>query len=179
MSAEPGAARTSHHDAPHASSSWAGFAHGLPETADYSSYAHAPAPVSMSTWPANSLELSRINTTGASAWKSYPTTAAGTRSISYGDEAYAATSPTRPYDRGDVVAADGSLSAGAATPHSAYGGGGAWGQSYHPYPAKPHEQDYGGWYGAEQGGPQHSPEAHVSSAAEDPSHVGSMYYGGR
>ncbi|XXG98333.1 Cell surface superoxide dismutase [Cu-Zn] 4 [Hypoxylon texense] len=180
MSAEAGAARTSHHEAPppHASSSWTGFAHGVPETtADYSPYAHAhaPAPVSMSAWPAGSLELSRIDTTAASAWKtSYPTAAAA-RSISYGDEAaYATTSPTRPYGRADVVA-DGSLSAGAA-PHPAYGGGGAWGQqSYHPYSAKPHEQEYGGWYGADQ----HSPEAHVSSATEDP-HAGGMYnYGGR
>ncbi|KAI1775159.1 hypothetical protein F4818DRAFT_452068 [Hypoxylon cercidicola] len=171
MSAEAGATRTSH-DAH--GGSWAGFAHSLPETADYSS-SYAPAPQTASAWgPANSLELGRINTAGnGGAWKAYPTT---TRSISYSDDQYAASpsSPTRPYD--------GSLSAGAATPHPTYGGaaGGGWAQTY-PYATttKPHEHDYGAWYGADQG-PQHSPEAHVSSvAAEDPSQAGAMYYGAR
>ncbi|KAI1761006.1 hypothetical protein GGR53DRAFT_48450 [Hypoxylon sp. FL1150] len=163
--AEAGASRTSsssHHDA---HGSWSGYS----ETADYPSY---PPPSSMSTWPAHSLELSRINT---GAYRTYPT-AAVTRSLSYSDDPsghYASPSPTRAaYTRHAPPLAtddDGSLSAAGAAPHPAYGGS-AWGQ--------PYSYASGAWYGDQ--GQQHSPEAHVSSAgAEDPSHPSGMYYGGR
>lgn len=164
MSAETGAAARTPHDA-HAGP-WTSYSHGLPETAaaaDYSSYT-THAPPQPPTWPANPLELSRINTS-AGAWRTYP---AATRSLSYSDDPYGGTSSssptTRAYTRHAPLATDdgSSLSAGAA----AYGSGGTWAQPSYSYSS-------GAWYGGEQ----HSPEAHVSSAgAEDPSH---LYYSGR
>ncbi|KAL7627795.1 hypothetical protein AAE478_001990 [Parahypoxylon ruwenzoriense] len=167
-------------------SPWPNFSHGLPDTPDYSPYSpHAPA--SSSTWPGAPLEtLSRIDANArlSSPWKLHP---AVTRSMSYnGDQSGQFPPPsTRPYDRAQLSMApqvkiepvpgmalnahNGSLSAGAE-PHSTYG---AWHQ---PYQYTKANGDYGGWYG-EPG--EHQPEAHVSSASEDPSQAGGMYYGGR
>ncbi|KAI1379446.1 hypothetical protein F4677DRAFT_464753 [Hypoxylon crocopeplum] len=153
--------------------SWTNFAHGLPETSELSSYtSHAP-PSSLSTWPANSLGLSRIdtNTRLDDTWKSYAST---TRSMSYSDEHYVSPS-ARSYDRAHAtpetsLGSQGSLSAGAGH-HPTYG---TWPQPYQY--AKPGE-DYAGWYDDHEG---HHPGAHVSSTAEDPSQAGgAMYYGGR
>lgn len=158
---------------------WTSFPHGLPEAADFSYSAHAPS-APMSTWPANSLGLSRIDTHTRldDAWKAYPS---ATRSMSYGEDQSGqfSSSSTRQYDRAhpplatnapeSSLGAQGSLSAGAV-PHTAYS---TWPQPYQY--AKPAE-DYGGWYGDQA---HHSPEAHISSTAADPSQAGGMYYSGR
>ncbi|KAI1134382.1 hypothetical protein F5Y05DRAFT_406536 [Hypoxylon sp. FL0543] len=154
------------------SAPWTSFSHGMPETPDVSYTPHAP--VSLSAWPATPLGLSRIdtNTRLDDEWKPNPP---GTRSMSYSDEqsGHFASTPTRSYERVHVpeahLSAQGSLSAGAV-PYQTYN---AWQQSYQY--VKP-EDSYEEWYA----GHEHYPsDAHFSSAGEDPSQAGGMYYGGR
>ncbi|KAI0830963.1 hypothetical protein F5Y06DRAFT_290548 [Hypoxylon sp. FL0890] len=153
--------------------SWTSYSQGMVETPDLSSYT-AHVPVSLSTWPATSLGLSRIdtNTRLDDAWKPYPQ---GTRSMSYSDDqsGHFASAPTRPYERVQVpeahLSAQGSLSAGAV-PHPAYN---AWQQSYQYAKAN---DGYEEWY---EGHEHHPPNTHLSTVGEDPSQAGSMYYGGR
>ncbi|KAI1416823.1 hypothetical protein F5Y13DRAFT_204182 [Hypoxylon sp. FL1857] len=149
-----------------ANASWASYPHGMPETPDLSSYASNAPPVSLSTWPATSLGLSRIDTNSRldDAWKPYPP---GTRSMSYSDDPSGqfSSASTRPYERVQVaeahLSAQGSLSAGAV-PHPTYN---VWQQSYQY--AKPND-DYEGWYEDHE---HHAPTVHLS-AGEDPSQAG-------
>lgn len=154
---------------------WTSFPHGVPETTGFSQYtSHATTP-SLSTWPANSLGINRMNTDDT--WHPYPS---GARSMSFNSHQSEQfdSSSTRPYDRVQSpiatnimpeasLAAQGSLSAGA-TPHLAYD---VWQQQYEY--SRPNE-DYDGWYENRD----HPAGAHVSSS-EDPSQIGGVYYSQR
>ncbi|OTB06442.1 hypothetical protein M426DRAFT_20897 [Hypoxylon sp. CI-4A] len=151
---------------------WTNFSHGLSETSEISPYAAQQIP----TWPANAINMSRIDSSHADAWRQYPS---GSRSISFSEEHTGHfTSPSiGHYDNRaqpptatnfapqPSLGAQGSLSAGAVS-HPTYS---AWPQYQY---ARPNE-DYSSWYDDRES------SEHIPSAAEDPSQAGGMYYGGR
>ncbi|KAI1450449.1 hypothetical protein F5Y02DRAFT_115612 [Annulohypoxylon stygium] len=160
---------------------WANYQDGLSETSDLSSYvSHAPVAPLSTGWSTASPGLSRVDSNSRldDAWRAYPP---GTRSMSYSDDQSSHFAPlTRPYDRTQPpfptnvvpeasMGAQGSLSAGAV-PHATYS---SWRQ---PYQYSRSSADYGDWYEDRE---HQASEAHMSSAGEDPSQAGGMYYGGR
>ncbi|KAI1470278.1 uncharacterized protein F4812DRAFT_259599 [Daldinia caldariorum] len=154
---------------------WMTIPHGLPDATEFSQY--APQTTSpLSTWPANSLGIHRVDTDAHldHTWRPYPS---GARSMSFNNTQSGQfdPSPTRPYDgiqspsAADIMPevnlhAQGSLSAGA-TPSLAYD---VWQQQYQYSRLN---EEYNGWY--ENG--DHPTRPDISSS-EGSSQTGGTYY---